>query len=368
MFTIWLHASNIKEIKNSLSEIRQVSGKIHLELNHVWGSEDEVGDENYFKAPEDIAVDKNNNVYIVDSFLHCVKVFSGSGQFIRKIGQKGQGPGDLLSPISIAVDETNRIWINDFGNRRIQCFSSTGSSIATFRTSLLFFSKIIIPAKTKIALFDIDAAGRGKGIIKILNRSGVKIQIIGANVLPPRIDRSFSGGKFDGHVISYDKKTKQYCVAYTCSQMIHLFRETGEHISTIFYDTPINKLRLAWNSKKKNYDLLEKAKNYSECDDMAVDSKGRIFMIITARLRRKNESISMTMGNGGIRYVPQDKKYPKKTDLYWFLVFGKNGKIIAAKELDVLCNGIFIHDNRIFLKDKVFEKVIYEYRYKISDK
>jgi len=74
------------------------------------------------------------------------------------------------------------------------------------------------------------------------------------------------------------------------------------------------------------------------------------------------------MNSDGIRYVPQDKDYPKKSDLYWLLVFDENGKITAAKELDILCNGIYIHENRIFLVDKVFEKVIYEYTYTINGK
>ena len=367
LFSYWLNAVGIKEIKNSLPEVKHVMDKIQLKTIRTWGAEGEGGDENYFKAPEGIAVDKDNNVYIVDSTLHCVKVFNRNGRFIRKIGQKGQGPGDLLIPLQIAVDESNQIWVNDFGNRRMQCFSNTGTSISTFKTSLMFFlTKIFFPSKTQIALFDMAASGRGKGIIKIFNRSGVKLQTIGANVLPPRIDRPFNGGKFDSHIISYDKIAKQYYVAYTCSQMMHVFRDTGEHISTIFYDTPVNKLKLTWNPKKRNFHLLKKPKDYSECVDIAVDSKRRIFVIITSRLLKNNEKVSGKFVDGRISYKPQVKEYPEKTDLYWLLVFGDTGKIIASKQLDVFCSGIYLHNNHLFIVDKVFEKVIYEYRYTID--
>ncbi|MCK4760696.1 MAG: NHL repeat-containing protein [Candidatus Aminicenantes bacterium] len=366
LFSYWLNAAGIKEIKNSLPEVKHVMDNIQLKTVRTWGAEDEGGDENYFKAPGDIAVDKDNNVYIVDSTLHCVKVFSMNGRFIRKIGQRGQGPGDLLSPMQIAVDESNRIWVNDFGNRRMQCFSNAGTSMSIFKTSMFFLTKIFFPSKTKIALFDMFASGSDKGIIKIFNRSGVKLQTIGANVLPPRIDRPFNGGKFDSHRISYDKIAKQYYVAYTCSQMMHVFRDTGEHIATIFYDTPVNKLKLAWNQKKRNFDLIKRPGKYSECVDIAVDSKRRIFVIITSRLLKNNEKVSGKFVDGRISYKPQVKEYPEKTDLYWLLVFGDTGKIIASKQLDVFCSGIYLHNNHLFIVDKVFEKVIYEYRYTID--
>ena len=145
--------------------------------------------------------------------------------------------------------------------------------------------------------------------------------------------------------------------------MIHTFRETGEHISTIFYDTPMNTLKLSWVPQKKNFDLLKKPKYYSECVGMAVDSKERIFIIITARLPEENEKTSIVFVDGKIRYKPKYKKYPKETDLYWLLVFNRVGKIIAVKPLDIFCSGLYVHNNHLFIVDKIFEKVIHEYRY-----
>lgn len=366
MLNYSLSAGNIKEVKNPLAEVERVMGKLQLKKIRTWGAENDTGDENYFKAPEDIAVDNNNHVYVVDSSLHCVKVFDEKARFIRKIGRRGQGPGDLLSPLRIAVDEANQIWVNDYGNSRIQTFSHTGVSLSIFKTSNLFYSKLIIPSESEVALLDRDAAGRGRGIVTVLNRSGAKASAIGIDILPPQIDRPFFGGKYDSHVISFDKGKKQYYVAYTCSQMIHKFRDDGKHISTIFYDTPVNSLRLAWDSKKKNYDLLNKPKQYSECVDAAVDSKSRLFIIITARLPKNNEKTSMLLVDGRIRYKPQAKNYPDKTDMYWFLVFAGSGRIIAAKALEVFCSGLYIHKDRIFILDKIFEKVIHEYRYAVA--
>jgi len=45
------------------------------------------------------------------------------------------------------------------------------------------------------------------------------------------------------------------------------------------------------------------------------------------------------------------------------LVFGNDGKVKAAKQLDCYCSGIYIHKNHLFLFDIAFNKEVYEYRY-----
>src|SRR5262245_5700374 len=61
-----------------------------------------------FMAPAGIAVDiARNRVYVTDSSLNKVKVFSQSGHFIDQWGRKGQGSGELKAPSGVTVDPTN---------------------------------------------------------------------------------------------------------------------------------------------------------------------------------------------------------------------------------------------------------------------
>ncbi len=53
--------------------------------------------------------------------------------------------------------------------------------------------------------------------------------------------------------------------------------------------------------------------------------------------------------------------------MYGLMVFGADGKILAAKQLDIFCNEIAIYKDRIFMIDTTFAQLIYEYRYKIVD-
>lgn len=355
---------DIKIVKNTLSEIESKLGIISLQLVRTW-SDDEDG--YYFKTPTDIAVDSKNNIYIVDSALHCINVFNSNGQFIRKIGKRGQGPSDLLTPLNIGIDINNTIWICEIGNRRIQTFSETGTSLSTLKIPLRITSNIIFPSGNKIALYDNYSAKNGDGIISVIGPSGVIVKKIGMNMLPPEVNLPWMGGKYDSHEISYNNKSRIYYITYKYSQMIQLFQETGYLTTCIFYDTPINSLKLSWKQERRNYDIIDKKKYYSECVDLDIDDNGLIFIVISARLPKKNERTSMVFYPGGtIDYRPISKSYPDKTDMYQLMVFGTDGKILAAKQLDVFCNGIYIHKSRFFIIDKTFAQAIYEYQYNIK--
>jgi hypothetical protein len=357
--------ADIGIIKNSLADIDNTSGKITLQLIRTWCDKDEEGYQ--FKTPSDIAVDSKNQVYIVDSALNCIRVFDYNGRFIRQIGRRGQGPADVLTPMRIGIDTNDTIWIFEFGNMRIQTFSETGTSISIFKTPMRLTSNLVFPSINQVALYDYYSAIKGDGIIKVFDRTGTIFRQIGSHMLPPQVNLPWQGGEYDSAEISFNSKTQKYCISYKYSQMIQLFQITGELIACIFYETPINKPGLSWNPKRRNYDLDEKKKNYSECVDLDFDNNGFTFVVVSTRLPKENERTSMVFYPGGtIIHTPRSKNYPEKTDMYRLMVFGIDGKITASKQLDVFCDGLYIAKNRIYIIDKTFAQAIYEYRYRIK--
>lgn len=60
-------------------------------------------------------------------------LFDKQGKFVRKIGNKGNGPGEYVSPDDITVDKVNKkIYILD-SNQRVLKYSSTGAYENSFR-------------------------------------------------------------------------------------------------------------------------------------------------------------------------------------------------------------------------------------------
>jgi len=71
-------------------------------------------------------VDEYENIYILDVAAPSIRVFDEKGNYIRTIGKKGQGPGEMLNPRSIQVTPQNEIMIYDLGNRRFSFYSLDG--------------------------------------------------------------------------------------------------------------------------------------------------------------------------------------------------------------------------------------------------
>lgn len=89
-----------------------------------------------FVKPVSLALDDNNNIYVVDSREANIKVFNEYGQFLRVFGRKGAGPGELDVPGNLNIYKRNEIAVKDAGNRRITFYSLEGKykrSLSTAR-------------------------------------------------------------------------------------------------------------------------------------------------------------------------------------------------------------------------------------------
>ncbi len=71
----------------------------------------------------DVAVDKANNVFVVDRGNDRVQKFDSNGNFITKWESTGSGDGQFESPIGITVDSKGIVYVVDGGNSRVQYFS-----------------------------------------------------------------------------------------------------------------------------------------------------------------------------------------------------------------------------------------------------
>jgi len=82
---------------------------------------------NYIYKP--VRIKKNpitNELLILDRNNNCIYFFDEEGKYIRKVGNPGQGPGDLLRPINMDVDKDGDIYVVESGNIRISVFDKNG--------------------------------------------------------------------------------------------------------------------------------------------------------------------------------------------------------------------------------------------------
>ncbi len=83
--------------------------------------------------PTGIALDRTRSrLYVADSHLHKLFIYSTDGEFIGSWGDRGPGPGQFNYPTNLAVDRQGNVRVVDTGNFRVQVFSPEGKFLSTF--------------------------------------------------------------------------------------------------------------------------------------------------------------------------------------------------------------------------------------------
>ena len=82
-----------------------------------------------FRNPFMLAIDSQDNVYVVDQSNSRIQKFDSDGNFILILGANGSGPGELRNPLEIAIDNEDHVYVAELLNHRIQVFDSEGDSI-----------------------------------------------------------------------------------------------------------------------------------------------------------------------------------------------------------------------------------------------
>lgn len=99
-------------------------------------------EENIFLwMPIDIAMNNRHEIFVLDQKRKHMFQFDRSGRFIRTIGRKGQGPGEMNIPFCVCCSN-EYIYVIDNSNRNIQKYSFDG---------IFFSSKKILRSYSDIA-------------------------------------------------------------------------------------------------------------------------------------------------------------------------------------------------------------------------
>lgn len=89
-------------------------------------------EEELFSGPRtSVRLGPHGQIVVLDAVARVLRVFDGQGHFVRNIGRPGPGPGELMSALAMAWDRQNRLWIAESFNGRYSVFDSSGVFIKT---------------------------------------------------------------------------------------------------------------------------------------------------------------------------------------------------------------------------------------------
>ncbi len=91
------------------------------------GSSDGTDEFASFSSVWDVTLDRLGRIYVLDRTSEDVRVFTSEGEFVRRIGRSGEGPGELKGPIGFAWSPTGDLWIVNLQNARYEIFDTAGN-------------------------------------------------------------------------------------------------------------------------------------------------------------------------------------------------------------------------------------------------
>lgn len=132
----WQHSGavdwegNVYMIERDAHRIVKLSPKLDKFLMQLGTTEVKGNDATHFDLPSGIAVLKNGNIIVTDGYgNNRVALFDKAGKFIRQVGKgkggpedKGNGPGEWVLPHKLAVDAQENLYIIDREGHRLQVF------------------------------------------------------------------------------------------------------------------------------------------------------------------------------------------------------------------------------------------------------
>ena len=80
----------------------------------------------WLSMPSDVAVGKDNNIYVVNGGNHQVAVFDATGSRTATLGEMGSSVGQFTSPLGIGISSKGEVWVADKGNNRLVMFDAKG--------------------------------------------------------------------------------------------------------------------------------------------------------------------------------------------------------------------------------------------------
>ena len=132
----WQHSGgvdwdgNVYIIERDAHRIVKLSPKLDRFLLQLGTTNERGNDATHFDLPSGIAILRNGNIVVTDGYgNNRVVMFAKDGKLIKQVGKgaggppdKGTGPGEWVLPHKLALDADDNMYIVDRENRRVQVF------------------------------------------------------------------------------------------------------------------------------------------------------------------------------------------------------------------------------------------------------
>lgn len=132
------------------------------------------------REPVSSAVDSKNEIYVVESAAHRVRVFDRAGRTLRGFGRFGAGSGEFIAPAGIAVGPAGELFIADAGNHRIQVLDSSGVPLRAWGKHGADAGTFNRPAAVAVTAQNVYVADTENARVQVFDLDGTFVRSIGS--------------------------------------------------------------------------------------------------------------------------------------------------------------------------------------------
>ncbi len=102
-------ADEAADVPRVLNQGDPAEGTQRLTLQELWRVGGEDDEENIFGLITQVRADAAGNIYLLDTQLAHVEVYSPTGEHLRTLSREGEGPGEVRLPIDLALLPQGRV-------------------------------------------------------------------------------------------------------------------------------------------------------------------------------------------------------------------------------------------------------------------
>ncbi|MCK5057611.1 MAG: hypothetical protein KAT34_13195 [Candidatus Aminicenantes bacterium] len=296
-----------------LLSISLFPGEINLKLVKTIGDERE--NYTFFNIYSAVESD-TGDFFIADGRGHFIAKYDRQGNFKKKIGQKGQGPGDFYYPGSLNI-YNKKLFVYDTMNYRIVEMDMNLNFLAIskpkFNMERRFNDNFFIIDDNRF-LGDLSFLKNVVGNVSIIDRSGSKAQVI-FDGFPVESRKKFSGINITkSYVLSMGLSRKSIAVDRENKRVLISFKRPDNPIEFFVYDFD-GKLKMKFShSLEKKYKFP-----YYTLYSQKEPNHSYEFGIGSVFIYKKNYIAAL------VQFERKKTKSSKQVDT--LLVFSENGKL-----------------------------------------
>ena len=357
------------------------SPKISLELVRKIGDIDTDDEHLAFNYPSDIAVDKEGNIYVLDTGNTRIQKFGPDGKYLATIGRKGQGPGEFVMPGSIAFDKDGNLVVTDTAQSRLHVIIGGGKDVKS----------IVLKDERIYGVRSLGAGGYvGRASTYAIPMRNQPEKKIGEMRLFRRLDpdgrvtasfgeladfgealTSATGNESEFDVDARDAIT----VSFNAQNRIEKYGPDSKLLWRA--DRPLNygtAVKKKGSIERSGGGISMSAPEMNVCSKgIAVDGRGRAWVVTLQRQLKKEEEVQTSMmsvgGRGGVNNVSvktTGNTELRTTDAFKLEIFAEDGVLLGEIPLTHFVDVIRIAGDSLFLIDR--ERGVTVYQYKIVEK